>query len=246
MACIGWNLHVEFLHPQTFLRLYATIRSWNAPISAVVYGFYAFQILHLTGSWKIPLVIVSLVVTQIAGSSIWTIGTMTAKSPVDLRVESSMVTAGTLLCTMGATLCSACVLVSMIFFIRNNPVWRSRVQKELLVDFQLISTRIHAPLMLVTTTDLIGYLFFPTFHVSIVMAIIVGKIWSNTLMHGLNSRRGLRAIFYAPQTSTDLETIEFAQRRQRRNSPVGDHEVSMEFADYGRIWRWICYLYRRT
>ncbi|KAF9519477.1 hypothetical protein BS47DRAFT_1151013 [Hydnum rufescens UP504] len=73
----------------------------------------------------------------------------------------------------------------------------------------------------------------PRFHVSIVMAIIVGKIWSNTLMHGLNSRRGLRAIFYAPQTSTDLETIEFAQRRQRRNSPVRDHEVSMEFADMG-------------
>ncbi|KAF9519476.1 hypothetical protein BS47DRAFT_1150542 [Hydnum rufescens UP504] len=81
MACLGWNLHAEFLHPQTFLRLYATIRSWNAPISAVVYGFYAFQILHLTGSWKIPLVIVSLVLTQIAGSIIWTVGTMTVKSP---------------------------------------------------------------------------------------------------------------------------------------------------------------------
>ncbi|KAF9519474.1 hypothetical protein BS47DRAFT_1150362 [Hydnum rufescens UP504] len=39
--------------------------------------------------------------------------------------------------------------------------------------------------------------------------------------------------FYAPQTSTDLETIEFAQRRQRSNSPVRDHEVSMEFADMG-------------
>ncbi|KAF9519473.1 hypothetical protein BS47DRAFT_1481953, partial [Hydnum rufescens UP504] len=74
MACLGWNLHAEFLHPQTFLRLYATIRSWNAPISTVVYGFYAFQILRLMGSWKIPLVIVSLVLTQIAGSIIWTLG----------------------------------------------------------------------------------------------------------------------------------------------------------------------------
>jgi hypothetical protein len=58
---------------------------------------------------------------------------------VDLKVGSGMTTAGTLLSTMGAALCSACVLVSMIFFIRNNPLWRSRMQKELLIDFQLIS-----------------------------------------------------------------------------------------------------------
>ncbi|KAF9515751.1 hypothetical protein BS47DRAFT_743965 [Hydnum rufescens UP504] len=159
MACLALNTVAEFLHPQTFLRLYATIRSWNAPISAAVYGFYAFQILRLTGSWKIPLVIASLALTQIVGSIIWTVGITTAKSRVDLRVGSGMMMAGTLLCTIGATLCSACVLVSMIFFIRNNPVWRSRIQKELLVDFQLISTRIHVPLMLVTTTDLISYLF---------------------------------------------------------------------------------------
>ncbi|KAF9519469.1 hypothetical protein BS47DRAFT_1336907 [Hydnum rufescens UP504] len=80
MTCLTWGLHHGLLHPQTILRLYATIRSWNVPISAAVYGFYAFQILHLTGSWKIPVAIVSLVLTQIAGSIIWTVGTLAAKS----------------------------------------------------------------------------------------------------------------------------------------------------------------------
>jgi len=53
------------------------------------------------------------------------------------------------------------------------------------------------------------------------------------LMHGLNSRRGLRATFHAPQTATDLETIEFAPPRRHRNSPVGDHELSMELTEMG-------------
>ncbi|KAF9519470.1 hypothetical protein BS47DRAFT_1149547 [Hydnum rufescens UP504] len=135
-----------------------------------------------------------------------------------------MTMAGTLLCTIGTSLCSACVLVSMVFFIYNNPLWRSRMQRELLVDSQLISIRLHVPLILVTTADLIGYFFFPRIYVSMTMAMIVGKVWSNALIHGLNSRRGLRATFHAPQT-TDLKAM---IRRRRGNSSVRDPKLSME------------------
>ncbi|KAF9512389.1 hypothetical protein BS47DRAFT_1067398 [Hydnum rufescens UP504] len=204
MACVAWNAYVEFLHPRTFLSLYATIRSWNIPISVAVYGFYTFQIRGLTGSWKIPGAVMSLVVAQIVGCIMWTVGTVAVKLPMDLGAGNGMTTAGTVLCTLGASGCSACVMMSMILIFRNDPLWRPPMGRDLVVEFQIISARVHVPLLLVSMTDLISYLFFPRSHVSMIMAIIIGKVWSNSLLHGLNSRRGLRTAFRTPHTPTDV------------------------------------------
>ncbi|KAF9519626.1 hypothetical protein BS47DRAFT_1336711 [Hydnum rufescens UP504] len=193
-----------------------------------------YRILSLTSSRKIPGVILSLVLAQIAGSITWTVGTVTAKLPVDMRAANGMTMAGTLLCTIGASLCSMCILISLIVIIYDNPLWSFRARRGLLIDLQMVSMRVHIPVILVTVADLVSYLLFPKSHASMVMAILIGKIWSNTLLHGLNSRQAQRANWRNSRSIPESETMQSVPGWWRRNPHVRDDDLGMELADMGR------------
>jgi len=80
---------------------------------------------------------------------------------------------------------------------------------------------------------LASYLLFPKLHVSILTAITIGKIWSNTLLRGLNSREGQRANWRDSRSTPESDTIQSIVRWWQRNPPVRD-DLGMELADMGR------------
>ncbi|KAF9514209.1 hypothetical protein BS47DRAFT_889803 [Hydnum rufescens UP504] len=225
-ACFGSH------KSQIFVWLYSTIRLWSIPIYVAAYGFYTFQVQKLTDRWTIPVLIICLLVVQTGGAMLWTIGTAKAGTLVDLATGNDMTMAGTMLCTMGAFMCSLCIMISVIVTFRNSPVRVLPARRGVLRHLQIVSMRVHIPLVVITATDLVAYILFPKSHISTVIAIIVGKVWSNTLLHGLNSRQALR---HAPVTATTLNNgIEFVPQWGQTSSSMND-SFTMELTEMGIV-----------
>ncbi|KAF9519628.1 hypothetical protein BS47DRAFT_1074125 [Hydnum rufescens UP504] len=66
------------------------------------------------------------------------------------------------------------------------------------------------------------------------MAITIGKIRSNTLLHGLNSRQGQQTNWRDSRSTPESDTIQSMPPRWQRNPPVQDDDLGIEFADIGR------------
>ncbi|KAF9514223.1 hypothetical protein BS47DRAFT_889979 [Hydnum rufescens UP504] len=158
-----------------FVWLYSTIRLWSVPIYVAAYGFYAFQVQRLTDRWMIPVLVICLLVVQTGGAMLWAIGTIKAGTLVDLARGNAMTMTGTVLCTTGAFICSLCIMVSVIITFRNSPVRVLPARRGVLRHLQIVSMRVHIPLVVMSATDLVAYILFPESHISTVIAIIIGK-----------------------------------------------------------------------
>ncbi|KAF9514219.1 hypothetical protein BS47DRAFT_1485201 [Hydnum rufescens UP504] len=121
-------------------------------------------------------------------------------------------------------------MVSVIITFRNSPVRVLPARRGVLRHLQIVSMRVHIPLVVISATDLVAYILFPESHISTVIAIIIGKVWSNTLLHGLNSRQALR---HAPVTATTLNNgIEFVPQWGQTSSSMND-SFAIELTEMG-------------
>ncbi|KAF9514232.1 hypothetical protein BS47DRAFT_1361884 [Hydnum rufescens UP504] len=193
------SIHVAPIESRLFIWLYSTIRLWSIPIYVAAYGFYAFQVQRLTDRWTIPVLVICLLVVQTGGAMLWAIGTSQSGNTLTISYRYSVD-----LATGNADDDDG-----------DSPVYNGRfyipvrvlpARRGVLHHLQIVSMRVHIPLVVISATDLVAYILFidpissqPESHISTVIAIIIGKVWSNTLLHGLNSRQALR---HAPVTAT--------------------------------------------
>ncbi|KAF9519807.1 hypothetical protein BS47DRAFT_1336505 [Hydnum rufescens UP504] len=206
-ACFGSH------KSRIFVWLYSTIRLWSIPIYVAAYGLLIQKLTHW---WAISVLVICLLFVQTGGAIVWTIGTVEARTPVDLVIGNATTMAGTVICTMGAMLCSLCIVISVIITVRNSPVRVVPPRRSLLRHLQIVSVSTPPKGLQLVMPDAFG---LPKSHVSMVIAIIVGKVWSNTLIHSLNSREALR---HAPSMATLDRAIEFALQGRQRNSSMRD------------------------
>ncbi|KAF9514204.1 hypothetical protein BS47DRAFT_1485191 [Hydnum rufescens UP504] len=187
-----------------FIWLYSTIRLWSIPIFVAAYGL----IQKLTDEWTIPVFVICLLFVQTGGAILWTIGTVKGTNTCGPRNRKQDDDGGD----------------------SPIPVRVLPARRGVLHHLQIVSMRVHVPLVVRSATDLVAYILFPKSHISTVIAIIIGKVWSNTLLHGLNSRQALR---HAPPIATILDHgIEFAPQWRQTNSSTDD-SFTMELTEMG-------------
>ncbi|KAK0454046.1 uncharacterized protein EV420DRAFT_617008 [Desarmillaria tabescens] len=187
-------------------------------VSGAVQIYFAHRISILSGSRIIGLIIAILAVTQgtssiVAGAQARTVG--------DVSHLQEKTDVGTTIWLAGSALCDVLIAVSMTYFLSR---FDTKYKETQAVISKFIRLTIETGTMTATVAviDLILFLVFPRKNFHITPALVLAKLYSNTLLVMLNSRMHVSR---AREDSTIAQrsqwpTLNFVQSTQRTSIQV--------------------------
>ncbi|KAI0033868.1 hypothetical protein K488DRAFT_84515 [Vararia minispora EC-137] len=153
-------------------------------------AFYAWRIYQLGGWLSVASLIMIVSLAQTGGG--WAIGVVTQSLPKVSDLHRTNMFARTIVWLGGGALADIMIMLSMVYLLystRNTSFIMRR--SELLIN-RLIRLSVETGCLCAITAslELITFLALPKTSIHFVFSFMLAKVYSNTLMASLNSRRG--------------------------------------------------------
>ncbi|KAK0192533.1 hypothetical protein F5146DRAFT_507044 [Armillaria mellea] len=189
-------------------------------VSGIVQIYFAHRISVLSGSRTIGLIIVVLAITQGTSSIVAEVQARTVGDVSHLQEQTDV---GTTMWLAGSALCDVMIAISMTYFLSKFDTKYKETQ-AIISKFIRLTIETGSMTATVAVTDLILFLVFPHNNYHITPALVLAKLYSNTLLVMLNSRMHVST---ARDDSTITRhsrwpTLNFIQPTQGTSSQVED------------------------
>ncbi|KAI1790129.1 hypothetical protein LXA43DRAFT_891511 [Ganoderma leucocontextum] len=202
--CAGWGRSVNLQFPGwTFTALPIV----SSIISVWVQTFYAWRIYRL-GRWRvIPVIIIITALAQAGGACAIAISFIWLKD-ID-RLHDTNMFARTIVWLGGSAFTDMTIMLSMcylLFSVKRNTIAFAR--SELLVRRLIrLTVETGCACAISAVLELGFFLGLPETNIHLIVALILSKVYSNTLMTSLNSRANISA--NRPHNGGTMTTIGF-------------------------------------
>ncbi|KAF9258139.1 hypothetical protein L218DRAFT_820606, partial [Marasmius fiardii PR-910] len=157
-------------------------------VSFIVQSFYSYQIRVISQSWILPLIIVSVALTQFIGALIEGVLVFEINNQSFILQQRTLVP-----CTIwlvGSAVCDTIIATAMIYYlVRSTSSLRQNVVITRLVRLVIETGSLTASVAIIDAVLFIAVQKYP-FHM--IPARCLAKLYSNTLMVILNSRMEIR------------------------------------------------------
>ncbi|KAF8800590.1 hypothetical protein BYT27DRAFT_7199723 [Phlegmacium glaucopus] len=225
--CSGWGRFTSLLFPGW---TFSAIPAVTGIISAWVQIFYAWRI-HVLVNWKIiPIVIIVIALAQTAAALSIAIGFIPLKSILLLHSTFPR----TIVWLGGAALADVIISISMVYvlYAAKKRVVGGDTEKVL---NHLIRSTVETGIIATfcATMELGFFLGLPTTNIHVLFALMLSKLYSNTLMTSLNFRN--IGSFQGSRHQETWNTAIPSQIYEHTNTSLGIIHISTDVEVFDRL-----------